>query len=119
MKKRDRGQTAVGERSEQTAEADEVGTSTNTSLVVGLDEAVHREGMELKADTASAFYLDGEGTSKNSKESMDIARVIPNNNSEIIKNLNTKKISKIEKRFSYRVPVLYPDGKPGIILRQI
>lgn len=50
---------------------------------------------------------------------MDTARLIPkNNNPEIIKNLETNKQlkvkSKISKRFSYRVPVLYPDGKPGM-----
>jgi len=112
-------------------------TPTDTSLIAGWDEAVHREGMEVKPDTASEkadfvshsltedtisankTVLDGEGTSKNSsnsKESMDTARIIPDNkNSEMIKDLKTKKVkSKIPKRFSYRVPVLYPDGKPGM-----
>ena len=128
MKKRDRRQTPI-----------------STSLTVGWDEAVSREIMEVKPDTASEkadldgsntedtisankTILDGEGTSKdstksNSKESMDTARIIPDNkNPEIIKNLEnlktdlkTKKVkSKIPKRFSYRVPVQYPDGKPGM-----
>jgi len=101
--------------------------------------------VEVKPDTASEkadldgyqaegtmsvnkTVLDGEGTSKDltkssSKESMDTARIIPDNKQkfdpEMIKNLkkdvkmkNVK--SKIPKRFSYRVPVLYPDGKAGM-----
>lgn len=53
-------------------------TPTCAILTVGV-EAVHREGTELKADTASAFHLVGEGSSKDSKESMDTARIISNN----------------------------------------
>jgi len=93
-------------------------TPTNTSLVAGWDEAVDREATELKADTASDFYLDGEGTSGNKdgekekslskSESKDIARLIPN------KHLTTKTKIKISKKNNYRVPVLYPDGKPGM-----
>ena len=112
-------------------------TPTSTSLTVGRTEAVSREITELKADTASEKtcldggnptegtisanknVLDGEGTSKDSNsESIDTARLIPNNNSEIIKNLDDKKNLKVKnkilKRFSFRVPVLYPDGKPGM-----
>jgi len=89
-------------------------TPTNTVLVAGWDEAVHREGTELKADTASAFYLDGEGTSKNSKESKDIARLIPNKDLKILENSRINKKVKISKKNNYRVPVLYPDGKPGM-----
>ena len=89
-------------------------TPTNTALVAGWDEAVHREGTELKADTASAFYLDGEGTSKNSKESKDIARLIPNKDLKILENSRINKKVKISKKNNYRVPVLYPDGKPGM-----
>ena len=85
-------------------------TPTNTPLVAGWDEAVS-ENTELKADTASAFYLDGEGTTGNLKskevKSKDIARLIPN------KILTTKTI-KISKKNNYRVSVLYPDGKPGM-----
>jgi hypothetical protein len=89
-------------------------TPTNASLIAGWDEAVHREGTELKADTASAFYLDGEGTSKNSKESKDIARLIPNKDLKILENSRINKKIKISKKNNYRVPVLYPDGKPGM-----
>ena len=56
MKKRDRRQTP-----------------TNTSLVAGWDEAVP-ESTEVKPDTASAFYLNGEGTSK--VKTGDTARII-------------------------------------------
>ena len=115
MKKRDRGQTP-----------------TNTSLVAGWDEAVSREIMELKADTASAFCLDGEGTSKNKEEGKskeiskseleDTARLIPNNTNILISNkiednnILNRKVSKVKysKKNNYRVPVLYPDGKPGM-----
>jgi len=60
-----------------------------TILAVG-NEAVHREGMEVKPDTASIstygslrakYVLVGEGSSKDSKESMDTARLIPKLNS--------------------------------------
>lgn len=72
-------------------------TPTSTSLAAGWTEAVHREGTELKAGTASAFYLDGKGTSKDSNsESMDTARLIANNNPEMIKNL--KKIMRRSSR---------------------
>ena len=96
-------------------------TPTNASLIAGWDEAIHREGMELKADTASAFYLDGEGTSgdKEKSESKDTVRLITNNISKIQKNLNHPNINsntkiKISKKNNYRVPVQYPDGKPGM-----
>ena len=39
-------------------------TPTCTSITVGWVEAIDREAMEFKADTASDFYLDGEGTLK-------------------------------------------------------
>jgi hypothetical protein len=74
MKKRDRGLTP-----------------TSTSLAAEWSEAMHREGMELKADTASISSegsiraksdLVGEGTSKDSKESMDTARFIPDMKSQ-------------------------------------
>jgi len=87
-------------------------TPTNTVLVAGWDEAVDREATELKAGTASAFYLDGEGTSKNSKESKDIARLIPNKPKILDK--KTLENKKISKKNNYRVPVQYPDGKPGM-----
>ncbi len=87
-------------------------TPTNTVLVAGWDEAVDREATELKADTASAFYLDGEGTSKNSKESKDIARLISNKPNILDK--KTLENKKISKKNNYRVPVQYPDGKPGM-----
>ena len=119
-------------------------TPTSASQAAGWPEAVHREGTELKADTASEKaefvsrktegtisankpVLDGEGTSKDSKESMDTARLIPKNkNPEIIENTKTDKakmnktktkvkvINKRPRRQSYRVPVQYPDGKPGM-----
>ena len=123
-------------------------TPTSASLTAGWTEAVHREGTELRADTASEKtgsdtvsaevvdrnvrslnkpVLDGEGTSKDSKESMDTARLIPKNkNPEIIENTKTDKakmnktktkvkvINKRPRRQSYRVPVQYPDGKPGM-----
>ena len=90
-------------------------TPTNTTLVAGWDEAVDREATEVKPDTASAFYLDGEGTSgdKEKSESKDTVRLITNNISKIKKDLNQKKI-KISKKNNYRVPVQYPDGKPGM-----
>ena len=80
---------------------------TNTSLVAGWDEAVS-ENTEVKPDTASAFYLDGEGTLKDVK-SGDIARVIP-------KTTSKTKINKSRKnaRNNYRVPVLNPDGTPAM-----
>ncbi len=87
-------------------------TPTCASLTVGWYEAVDREATELKADTASAFYLDGEGTSKNSKESKDIARLIPNKPKILDK--KTLENKKISKKNNYRVPVQYPDGKPGM-----
>jgi len=89
-------------------------TPTNTTLVAGWDEAVDREATEVKPDTASAFYLDGEGASENLKskedKSKDIARLIPN------KDLKIQIYNKvnISKKNDYRVPVLYPDGKPGM-----
>jgi hypothetical protein len=43
---------------------------------IWLSEAVP-ESTELRADTASDFYLKGEGTSRDLKESKDIAKVIP------------------------------------------
>jgi hypothetical protein len=87
-------------------------TPTNTTLVAGWDEAVDREATELKADTASAFYLDGEGSSgdKEKSESKDTVRLITNNIHNIQKNLKIK----IKKKDNYRVPVQYPDGKPGM-----
>ncbi len=109
MKKRDRRQTPI-----------------RASLTAGWSDAVP-ESTEVKAqpaqaglceptksapDTASAFYLDGEGTSRKSKDSKDIARVIPET---IIPKTNfdkKKNKSKKEKRNNYRVPVLAPDGKP-------
>ena len=58
-------------------------TPTNSSLVavsgqlkLSWDEAIHREGMELKADTASDFYLDGEGTSGD-KEKSELKDIFP------------------------------------------
>jgi len=89
-------------------------TPTCASLTVGWYEAVDREATELKADTASAIFLDGEGTSENLKskdaKSKDTVRIISN------KNQAMKKISniKIKKKNNYRVPVQYPDGKPGM-----
>lgn len=89
-------------------------TPTNTTLVAGWDEAVDREATEVKPDTASAFYLDGEGTSENLKskedKSKDIARLISNKDLKI----QISKKVKISKKNNYRVPVLYPDGKPGM-----
>jgi hypothetical protein len=90
-------------------------TPTSSILAAGWSEAVHREGTELKADTASDFFLDGEGSSgdKEKSESKDTVRLIPNNIHKIQKELNQKKI-KISKKNNYRVPVQYPDGKPGM-----
>ncbi len=99
MKKRDRGQTP-----------------SSTSLA-GWNEAISREIIEVKPDTASATkkvnrsttsaksILDGEGTSgdiEKGSKSKDTVRIITN-----------KKIS-IKKKNNYRVPVLYPDRKPGM-----
>lgn len=39
-------------------------TPTNASLIAGWDEAIGRETMELKADTASDFYLKAKGRLK-------------------------------------------------------
>ena len=100
---------------------------TNTSLVAGWDEAVP-ESTEVKPDTASAFYLDGEGTSGNlkSKEDKlkDTVRVIPkrlsNNQSTTKKQINlsvdilSKNKSRKDQRNNYRVPVLNPDGTPAM-----
>ncbi len=100
MKKRDRGLTP-----------------SSTSLA-GWDEAVSREIIEVKPDTASAIkekelinrstisaksILNGEGTSGNieKSKSKDTVRIISNK-------------SKIKKKNNYRVPVQYPDGKPGM-----
>jgi hypothetical protein len=65
-------------------------TPTCASLTVGWYEAVDREATEVKPDTASAFYLNGEGTSENLKskdvkkiKSKDTARIISNNNSKM------------------------------------
>ena len=90
-------------------------TPTSSTLAAGWSEGVHREDTELKADTASDFYLDGEGPSldKEKSESKDTVRLIPNNIHKIQKELNQKKI-KISKKNNYRVPVQYPDGKPGM-----
>ena len=84
-------------------------TPTSTALAAGWPEAVDREATEVKPDTASDFYLDGEGTSgdKEKSESKDTVRLIPNNIH------NIQKI-KIKKKYNYRVPVQYPDGKPGM-----
>ncbi len=78
-------------------------TPTDTSIVCskqkslfddyGLTDAVPLEDTELKADTSSAFYLNGEGTSK------DTARIIS---------------CKVSKKNNYRVPVLNPDGTPAM-----
>jgi hypothetical protein len=95
-------------------------TPTSTILAAG-DEAVHREGMELKADTPSIStdgtisaksVLVGEGSSKDSRESMDTARIIPKQDSR--DNFELNRNMKIKKKNNYRVPVQYPDGKPGM-----
>ncbi len=88
-------------------------TPTSTTLAAGWLEAVDREATEVKPDTASAFYLDGEGTSgdKERSKSKDTVRLITNNISKIKKDMNQKKI---KKKNNYRVPVQYPDGKPGM-----
>ena len=88
MKKRDRRQTPI-----------------RASLTAGWTDAVP-ESTEVKPDTASAFYLDGEGTSGRSKDLKDTARVIP-------KRLSKNK-SRKEQRNNYRVPVLNPDGTPAM-----
>jgi hypothetical protein len=94
MKKRDRGLTPI-----------------RASLTAGWIEAVS-ETTEVKPDTASAFYLNGEGTSGNLKskeiKSKDNVRTISNKN-----DLKTQSIN-ISKKDDYRVPVQYPDGKPGM-----
>ena len=95
MKKRDRGRTP-----------------TNTSLVAGWDEAVS-ENTEVKPDTASAFYLDGEGTSKDNK-SGDIARNISKQTSRMISKANKSREERKRKKNNFRVPVLNPDGTPAM-----
>jgi hypothetical protein len=94
MKKRDRGQTP-----------------TSTSLAAGWLEP-HYEDVEVKPGTASAFYLDGEGTSRDSKESKDIAKVIPKEISKVDRLSKNK--SRKDKRNNFRVPVLNPDGTPAM-----
>ena len=68
--------------------------------------------MEVKPDTASDFYLDGEGTSGNKAKSelKDIARLITNKNS--IQKISIQ--NNINKKNNYRVPVLHPDNNPGM-----
>lgn len=103
-------------------------TPTSTSLAAGWDEAVDREATEVKPDTASDFYLKAKGHLENKieekekslskSESKDIARLIPNKDLKIQvsdkkTNMTEKKV-KISKKNNYRVPVLYPDGKPGM-----
>ena len=109
MKKRDRRQTPI-----------------RASLTAGWADAVP-ESTEVKPDTAqccaqlalitaSAFYLDGEGTSRNleSKEdkSKDTARIMSKQLSETKK----KELKEERKRTknNYRVPVLNPDGTPAM-----
>ncbi len=77
--------------------------------------------MEVKPDTASDFYLKAKGhlenkeIDKSKSESKDTVRIIPNKISNI-QNIDTKKKIKISKKNNYRVPVQYPDGKPGMPL---
>ena len=101
-------------------------TPTNTSLVAGWDEAVP-ENTELKADTAqccaqlalitaSAFYLDGEGTSKDIKDvkSGDTARIISKTTTPSETIPSKTKEERKRKKNNYRVPVLHPDGTPAM-----
>jgi hypothetical protein len=100
MKKRDRRQTpystslAVGKPGRQSSIYD----MFNDTVLDAVSEST-----ELKTDTASAIFLKGEGTSK------DTAKVIPKEISKINKNKYKK-----DKRNDYRVPVLNPDGIPAM-----
>jgi hypothetical protein len=87
-------------------------TPKSTSLALGDQSSIDKmfddwsseavpESTELKADTASAIFLKGEGTSK------DNARIISN------KNLKRKEERKKAKN-NHRVPVLNPDGTPAM-----
>lgn len=87
-------------------------TPKSTSLAIGGQSSIDKmfddwsseavpESTELKADTASAIFLKGEGTSK------DIARIISN---ETKSKIDQFKIERKRKRNDYRVPVINPDG---------
>lgn len=89
-------------------------TPKNTSLVLGNQSSIDKmfddwsseavpESTEVKPDTTSAFYLDGEGTSKD--------------NARIISTLTKKSIRKEERKKAknnHRVPVLSQDGTPAM-----
>ncbi len=96
MKKRDRGQTPI-----------------RASLTAGWTDAVP-ESTEVKSDTASAFYLNGEGTSRESKDSKDTARIISYNDIETAKAVLKRKEERKRTKNNYRVSVLNPDGIPAM-----
>lgn len=89
MKKRDRRQTP-----------------TSTSLAAGWTDAVP-ESTEVKPDTASAFYLDGKGTSKSGQKQKDkhFDRIISS------KLLTNKLLNKSSSNIKNTVPVYGPDGR--------
>lgn len=105
-------------------------TPSRTSIAVGKSNKPQKslfdfdcvavpESTELKTGTSSAFYLDGEGTSgdrsisKNKEKSKDTVRIISNKDLKISKKIKISK-KNVTKKNDYRVPVLYPDGKPGM-----
>ncbi len=91
MKKRDRRQTPI-----------------RASLTAGWTDAVP-ESTEVKPDTASAFYLDGEGTFRNLKPKGDK----PKDTARIISKQKLNERRKKAKN-NYRVPVLNPDETPAM-----
>lgn len=85
-------------------------TPTSTSLAAGWTEAVP-ESMEVKPDTSSAFYLDGEGTSKSGQKQKDkhFDRIISSKSST--NKMSENKSNKLSSNIRNTVPVYGPDRK--------
>ena len=95
-------------------------TPKSTSLALGGQSSIDKmfddwsseavpESTELKADTASAIFLKGEGTSK------DNARIISKQQTASCSETNKSiKEERKRKKNNHRVPVLNPDGIPAM-----